>query len=194
MDPVTAAILASTAVNIGTALWGQSEQNDAAARQRAFEAMKLRMNQKISQVMINDLWRQTSKDVRDYKKAVKTEIGSQRANYAAQGVNVSTGSANEMQLETAYQAEVDILTMRNNAYRQAFGYKVQALTDALNTQNMINASKNQERYDNITTGIGVTKAIIGALPSARPQGNTSANTASAVDSSRTNMSQYAGYA
>lgn len=56
----------------------------------------------------------------------KKLIGSQRAAFAAQGIEVSTGSAADIQVETAGQAALDVSTIRNNAWREAWGYRVQA--------------------------------------------------------------------
>lgn len=53
-------------------------------------------------------------------------IGAQRAAYAGQGVDVESGSALEVQADTAYQGELDAITIRNNAFREAFGLEIDA--------------------------------------------------------------------
>lgn len=53
-------------------------------------------------------------------------IGAQRAALASQGVDVNSGSAAEAQASTAYLGELDAVTLRNNATREAWGYQVQA--------------------------------------------------------------------
>jgi hypothetical protein len=53
-------------------------------------------------------------------------IGSQRAALAAQGVDVASGSALDVQADTAYQAELDAATIQNNAWREAYGLRTQA--------------------------------------------------------------------
>lgn len=62
------------------------------------------------------------------RRRIKTEsqIGSQRARLAAQGVDVNVGSAAEVQAETAALSELDVVTIRNNAAREAWGYRTQA--------------------------------------------------------------------
>lgn len=53
-------------------------------------------------------------------------MGAQRAALASQGVDVNSGSAAEAQASTAYLGELDAVTIRNNAAREAWGYQVQA--------------------------------------------------------------------
>lgn len=57
---------------------------------------------------------------------VRRIIGAQRAAYAGQNVDVNEGSASVAQEDTAYLGELDALTIRNNAAREAFGYKVES--------------------------------------------------------------------
>jgi hypothetical protein len=62
-------------------------------------------------------------------------IGTQRAEFAAQGVDVGSGSAVDVQKDTAYQGEIDALTLRTNAAREAWGYTVEAQGETLQAQN-----------------------------------------------------------
>lgn len=57
-------------------------------------------------------------------------IGAQRAALASQGVDVNSGSALEVQKDSAAMGALDSLTIRNNAWREAWGYKVQSLNDS----------------------------------------------------------------
>jgi hypothetical protein len=53
-------------------------------------------------------------------------IGAQRAGMAAQGIDIASGTALDVQASTAYVGELDALTVRNNAAREAWGYQVEA--------------------------------------------------------------------
>lgn len=66
-------------------------------------------------------------DVREQAKRRETAglIGAQRAAYAAHGVDVNVGSPVDIQSDTAELGELDALTIRNNAQREAYGYKIQ---------------------------------------------------------------------
>lgn len=56
-------------------------------------------------------------------------IGSQRASLAAQGIDVNSGSAADVQADSASLGALDSATIKNNAYREAWGYKVQSMND-----------------------------------------------------------------
>jgi hypothetical protein len=53
-------------------------------------------------------------------------IGSQRTSFAAQNVDVNKGSSLDVQADAAYLGELDALTIRNNAAKEAYGYRVGA--------------------------------------------------------------------
>ena len=61
-----------------------------------------------------------------YRSSVRGLIGSQRAGFAAQGIDVGSGSAADVQADSAYLGELDALTIRNNAAREAWGFRVEA--------------------------------------------------------------------
>lgn len=57
---------------------------------------------------------------------VRQAIGSQRAAIAANGIDPSSGSALDAQVNTAGFGEEDALTLRANAARKAWGYDVES--------------------------------------------------------------------
>lgn len=59
-------------------------------------------------------------------------VGTQRSVQAANGIDVNSGSAAQLQDDTAMLGELDALTIQNNAAREAYGYRVQAKQDRLN--------------------------------------------------------------
>lgn len=59
-------------------------------------------------------------------------VGTQRSVQAANGIDVNSGSAAQLQDDTAMLGELDALTIQNNAAREAYGYRVQAQQDRLN--------------------------------------------------------------
>lgn len=63
-----------------------------------------------------------------HRSQVSGLIGAQRASMAAQGQDLSDpdSSAGQIQEDTAYLGELDALTIRNNAAREAWGFRVQA--------------------------------------------------------------------
>lgn len=61
-----------------------------------------------------------------YRSGIQTAIGAQRAGFAGMGVDVNYGSAVDVQADAAFLGELDALTIRTNAGREAWGYQVQA--------------------------------------------------------------------
>lgn len=53
-------------------------------------------------------------------------IGSERAQMAANGIDLGMGSASDILTSTTMMGERDVLTVRDNANRQSWAYKVQA--------------------------------------------------------------------
>lgn len=84
-------------------------------------------------------------------------ISTERANYAASGVDVTSGSAVDVQASTKFIGNVDAATIQDNALQQAWGYSV-AATNATNAQQFYQSSAN-----NINP---VTSAATGFLTSA----------------------------
>lgn len=67
-------------------------------------------------------------DVLAGRRRLQTEqvIGEDRASLGAQGVDVNKGSAVDVQADARYLGELDAMTIKNNAAREAWGYQVQA--------------------------------------------------------------------
>jgi len=69
-------------------------------------------------------------------------IGTQRAGFAANGIDVNSGSAANIQDDTAQLGEFDALTIRNNAAREAWGYKTQSQTYQTSAKTAVKSAKN----------------------------------------------------
>lgn len=82
-------------------------------------------------------------------------IGAQRTAYAGNGIDVNSGSAANVQDDTAMLGELDALTISNNAAREAWGYRVGASNDIANAANTRKSTKS-----------AVTGTILGGLASA----------------------------
>lgn len=90
------------------------------------DRMVAEQNARFAELQGEDAIKRGDKDAARVKQASKAMAGSQRASLAAQGVAVDTGSAAEVQEETQVLGALDALTVKNNAWREAWGLKVQA--------------------------------------------------------------------
>lgn len=61
-----------------------------------------------------------------FRSQVRGAIGAQRAAFAGGNIDVSFGSAVDVQADAAFLGEMDALQIRTNAAREAWGFKVQA--------------------------------------------------------------------
>lgn len=80
-------------------------------------------------------------------------VGTQRSVQAANGIDVNSGSAAQIQDDTAMLGELDALTIQNNAAREAYGYRVQARQDLLNASQTVQNGKTAA-MGSILGGIG----------------------------------------
>jgi len=89
------------------------------------EAENLKFNQQVAGGQAQDAIARGEVEERRYRTSIRQLIGEQRASMSAQGLDVSFGSALDLQLDVAYYGELDALTIRNNAAREAWGYRMQ---------------------------------------------------------------------
>lgn len=83
-------------------------------------------NRQFSELMAEDAIRRGDRAAIEHTKKVRQLVGSQRAALAAQGIDVNSGSAMDTQLDAATLGAYDVETIKNNAWREAWGLKVQA--------------------------------------------------------------------
>jgi hypothetical protein len=132
--PLTVPLLvATTAVSAGAQIYSGVEGQHAAnaagtAAQQASESQAQldEYNAQVAELQAQDQLTQGERQAQQLEAQVKQVIGTQRTGFAAGNVDVSTGSAAEVQTDAAYAGALDAITARNNATRAAWGYKVQA--------------------------------------------------------------------
>lgn len=124
MAALTAALLALTAANTISSAVSQKRQGDFAARAAD-------TNAGLADQQASDAIARGEQDVARSRLGTRQLIGSQRAAIAGNGVDVGSGTSVDLQSDAAGMGALDALTLRNNAAREAFGYKV----DAMNSRN-----------------------------------------------------------
>lgn len=86
-----------------------------------------KVNAGISERAGRDAVKRGNIDADEQRQQTGQVLGAQRAAFAANGVDVNSGSAGQVQNDTAAIGELDALTLVNNAAREAYGYQVQAM-------------------------------------------------------------------
>ena len=103
-------------------------QSKIAQSQANFKATQSLINSRMLERMSEEAINMGDQQARDYSKRIKKFRGSQRAVLASQGIDVDLGSAADLQQEAVDTGIEDVQTIRNNAWRQAFGYKQDSVT------------------------------------------------------------------
>lgn len=103
--------------------YGQSE---ATKMQGQYQKTMADINARNANLQAEDAIKRGDKASSDYKKKVNQTVGSQKAAFAAQGIDISSGSAQDIVAETYNIGNLDAITIKNNAYREAMGYRSQA--------------------------------------------------------------------
>lgn len=100
-------------------------------------------NQEIAEIYARDAISRAEDDIRAVRIRERLNIGQQRSSFASQGVDVSTGSAAEVQKQTAQFSAEDEINIRMNAEFEAMGIQSKAINIA--SQASFNAISAQNR-------------------------------------------------
>ncbi|WAH51950.1 hypothetical protein LMA04_17920 [Pseudescherichia vulneris] len=130
-DPATALAGASLAAGALSAVNQYQSGRQAAAVASA--------NAESAQAQAQDSINRGNAAADEARRRNRQAIGTQIATAAANGADISTGSALDIFGDTAQFGELDALTTVNNAQREAYGFEVQAS----NYKNQAAAAKQQ---------------------------------------------------
>lgn len=117
---------AAFAAMSATSLYGAFNQSAAQEAQGDYQRRAYNTNAELSEMRAQDAEKRGLKEANAYGQKVKGVVGSQRAAFAAQGVDVDSGSAADIQAETRAIGAQDTLRIKNNAWREAWGFRMDA--------------------------------------------------------------------
>lgn len=120
-------------------------QANAQQQQANFEAKAAEQNAKLADQQAKDSIAFGHMEELRHRYQVRQLLGKQRATFAANNVDPTSGSALDIAAETADFGEQDSLTIRNNAMRQAWGFQVDA-NNSRNAANFARYSGKQQAY------------------------------------------------
>jgi hypothetical protein len=125
VDPVG---LMMSEVMGGIASLGSAYQESLAIKEQGkYDQFVHETNAMLLRMRAEDAFKRGELDVLQRARTMHELEGAQRAAYASQGVDVTTGTPAAVQRETRERAYQDILMIRENASREAFGMKVEAM-------------------------------------------------------------------
>jgi len=106
---------------------GTISQAQAAKKQANYQAQVAMNNQIIANQNADAATQVGNAQENQKRQQVRQVIASQRAAQASSGIDINSGSALDVQSDTAALGELDALTIRDNASRQARGFRQQGL-------------------------------------------------------------------
>lgn len=139
--------MGATAMLGASAIAGSISEASSMRMQAKYEEQQAESQARLNEIKAKEAERIGEKEANQVRNKARQVQGAQRASMAAQGLDVSSGSAFDLQDETARFGEEDMLTVKNNAYRQAWGYRVEA--DQMRAQAQFN--KKMAKYNSIST-------------------------------------------
>lgn len=153
---LAAASVAATVIGAGATYMSAQASAAAASNQAKYNAQVAANNQIIADQQAAAT--QQEADVQQQLKAnqERQQVGSQKAALAANGQDVNSGTALDLQSDTKAAGMLDQLTIQNNAARTAVGYKNQGL----NYENQATADKAASANDLAAGNLAALKGVI----------------------------------
>jgi hypothetical protein len=118
----TAATVASGAIGA----YGAIQSGQAQKKQARYQAGVERNNSQIATWQAQDATQRGQIEEQRQRLATARLRSSQRAGMAANGVELDSGSPLDVLMDTAQLGELDALTIRSNAEREAYGFRSQS--------------------------------------------------------------------
>lgn len=133
--------------SIGNAI----SQSNATRAKAAYQKQQYATNVMLANMAAADAKARGEAKAQGIAKNTDQEIGAERAQQGAQGIDINSGTAREIQLETQAAGQHDILTTQNNAWREAWGHQMEAI-NTVGTGRMLDMASNQEANNTLLTG------------------------------------------
>lgn len=154
-------IPASSGMSAGTGLAAMSMIQGISGAYSSYQQAKANKlvaesNRRIAEMKARDALKRGHETEARSRQSNRKTIGSQRAALAAQGIRVDYGSAADIQTETANIGELDALTIKNNALREAFGYTTQGQDASMQGRLAYQSGITQSMDTLLTGGIKAT--------------------------------------
>jgi hypothetical protein len=121
-EPTTILLAASTALGVGATLY----QGQAAKQQGRYTQQVEEQNATVSERRAADALARGEQEAGERRLKTRQLLGSQRAALAGNNVDLQDGTALDLVGDTAMFGQVDEARIRQNAAREAWGFRVDA--------------------------------------------------------------------
>lgn len=113
----------------GTGFAASAQQAAAMRAKGQYQKAQYDLNAELEMFQAEDAIKRGDISANQEQQGVAKAVGSQTAALGASGVSVGSGSAASVVSDTQTTGAKSVLNIRNNAWREAWGYRVQANQD-----------------------------------------------------------------
>lgn len=111
----------------GAQLFGAAAEADAIRQKAQYESDQLELNAKMSELNASDVLYASGRQLGEVEKYRRSLRAQQQSVLASSNLDTTFGSAAAIQMETETLANLDAITVENNAWREAWGFRFEAL-------------------------------------------------------------------
>lgn len=148
-----------TAAQTGLGLYGSYQQSQALKEKGRADEMLANQNARLIELQAEDALFRGRAESAEIKRRSRYLKGTQRAGFAGQNIDVSTGTAAAIAAETDKFAEEDSLAVSNNAFREAWGYRSEATAERFRGKMSRLAAKSEARNTLLAGGLNAARDI-----------------------------------
>jgi hypothetical protein len=135
-------------------------QTQSLAMQGEFQQKMFERNQKLSDMQAADALRRGDVESGKVRRSVSALLGKQRTALAAQGIDINSGDAATIQRETSAFGALDELTVKTNAWREAYGFRMNSEISYMNSLLAKTANQTQIQSTALTGGLNFLKSAV----------------------------------
>lgn len=139
MEPMTMMMMFQGFGNLASGILGA----DAQKKQGDYQRFIADINANLAEKQAAEIEARGSEESLEYMKKVRGMVGTQKARAAASGVVVGAGSSAQVMEETMEQGGLDAMRIKSNAYKEAYGVRMNAISGRAQGQFNQIASRNE---------------------------------------------------
>ena len=137
----------------GAALGNAFTQSAAAEVKGKYERQQSEFNAHLAELKAKDVVERGDKEAVKFAKEANQFKGKQKAAMAAQGVDIDSASFEGISTQTERLTAFDEMEIRNNAWKEAWGYRVDAANQRTQGEFSYRASQANSRSSLLTGGL-----------------------------------------
>ncbi len=165
-DPTTLAVasLATSVIGGGMQYMAQKQAGAAQANALRYQADVDKNNSIIQERLAKDAIERGKTEEQMHRIKIGQLKGQQLNAFAKNGVETDSGSALDVLSDTAMIGELEALTIRNNAEREAYGYRVQGMNysaSAANNRTAASTARSSANTAALTSVLSTAGSVAG---------------------------------